>query len=201
MLVKTTSNGLVIAVHLETLAKQLAYERPSQVRAAAAAALNRSTQATVSEVVKVTAKNESLPRRFVKRRVVKPRSKRATPKFLSTQIRIYHAGVPWISIAKDGKGIFQAGRIKFKGRKGNKVLSVGTRTGGRRIERGFINNVNGRDHILAREGQKRLPITLPRVFIHKEANRQAKRLIPTKFRLEYEKNLEGVFRKKLSQLK
>lgn len=199
-LVKTTSNGKVIAKHLSGLAYQLSHEKPKQVRLAAARSINRTTTTIISKTTATLSRTEKLPKRFVKKRLLVPKRGRATSRFLNAKIHIYKSGIPWISLANNPKGAFQAGRVRFKGKKGSKTLVIGTRTGGRSIARGFVNVVGRKKrlHVLAREGKSRTPIQMPKIFIHDEANKLLNRRIARTFRLRYERELEGELKFRLT---
>lgn len=199
--VKTTSNGNVIAKHLEGLAYQLSKEKPGEVRRGAARAINRATASIKSKTSVTVSRKSKLPKRLVNNRLLIPKRGRATSRFLNAKIYIYHSGIPWISLAKNAKGGLQESRIKYKGRKGSKTLSVGTRTGGRQIERGFTNVVGRKKilHVMARKGRSRYPIELPRIFIHEDLNRTLIRRARRTFRLLYEKELERELRFRLEK--
>lgn len=210
-LVKTTSNGNIVADHLSLFADQLGKQKPAQVRVAAASAINRATTSVRSTTATQVGRRRKLPASMVKSRLFIPdkpgggRKKlgRATAKFLDSRIYIYKSGIPWIAIAKNGKGIFQGSRIKYKGKKGNKILSIGTRTGGRQIARGFTNVVGPKKnlHVLARGGKDRYPITLPKEYIHEDANRMLVRNIKRTFRIEYEKAMERNLKFKIQKIR
>jgi Prophage minor tail protein Z (GPZ) len=200
-LVKTTSNGNVIAKRLELLAHQIGKDKPKQVRVAASRAINKATDTIISRTKKAVGKRSRVPASVISRRMKIPRKGRANTKFLYSKIHIYKAGIPLYALAKNSKGGVVKSRINMVGRKGSRAITIGTDTGRHRVERGFVNVVGRKrtPHILARKGKGRYPIELPKIFIHDDLNKHAQKRIRRTFRIIYDREMERVLKLPLTE--
>lgn len=175
-----------LAKSLNDMAQNLEKMKRYGVIKAMAKAINVTMTAARQEVVTKTAKNNRVGADKVRKKIPMRRAtafgnkKILRADKLSARVTIYMVGIPLISLVtgKDGTINYNSIRPQFKSQKrrvtklggtgifGNlgKANSRGTKRG-RFLQRAFVNQVNGKVHILQRKGRERYDITVPRVEV------------------------------------
>lgn len=160
------------------LKSKLSSFKSIEVPRANASALNKTTAASKTRVVRGVAKAIQVPQKFVRKRMY---VSRATARRQSSRLRAYYRGISVIDLkARD------SGKGGWRTRKGR-----GVRAGKRRYSDAFIaygNNAN--KHVFRRKGDGRSPLEVVRIEIQKHVDVIAPKVAMREMKENFAKRLK-----------